>query len=221
LAGLVSSALAAIRGALATAVFGITSAAAAIGSAIKNGILDVIATIPAAVESAVGGIAGKLWGIVKAVGEAASAIGNAIYNGVMGPVDALVGAVSGALERIKGIASAAAGFVGKIVPGSAPLPPSPTPAPSSAAAGFAGPAAAAGTLGAAAGGGGLAGPIDPLARMRRQISRTAGQAGAVTVVAPQVRVYIGDEELRSIVRTEVGYNDDVTARVVLAGARFG
>jgi hypothetical protein len=54
------------------------------------------------------------------------------------------------------------------------------------------------------------------------MTRELGKATAPTPVEPApvvVRVYIGDQELRGIVRTEVGYIDDETARVVLAGAR--
>jgi hypothetical protein len=43
--------------------------------------------------------------------------------------------------------------------------------------------------------------------------RAAEGAPAATIV----RVYIGDQELRGIVRTEVGYVDDETARVALGG----
>ncbi|HEY3021024.1 MAG TPA: hypothetical protein VGJ32_12575, partial [Solirubrobacteraceae bacterium] len=77
-------------------------------------------------------------------------------------------------------------------------------------------AAQAGLLGAGAAGG-LAGAAPIGYRLRRAVAGLAPPAAA----APQleVRVFIGDTELRGIVRTEVRQADERTAQVLLAGAR--
>lgn len=98
--------------------------------------------------------------------------------------------------------------------------------PKTAAAAAAGPAAfGVAALGAtgpslqagAPSGGTLYGTRSPFASVTQAI-RSAGRSAAALEPPPTiVRVFIGDEELRGIVRTEVGYADDATARVVLAG----
>jgi TP901 family phage tail tape measure protein len=81
-----------------------------------------------------------------------------------------------------------------------------------AAGGLAGPVALAGGSGET-----LYGRRSPFAGVTSAIR--SARAPALDMPATIVRVYIGDEELRGIVRTEVGYVDDATARVLLSGSR--
>ena len=82
-------------------------------------------------------------------------------------------------------------------------------------------AAAAGPLEAQARGGGegggLAGPV-PVGQRLRHAMRRLDQDGGFQAPAFDVRVYIGDQELTHIVRTEVAEQDSRTARVILSGA---
>jgi Phage-related minor tail protein len=66
-------------------------------------------------------------------------------------------------------------------------------------------------------GGGLAGPVSPGSRLRRALAGVELEAAAEPEL--EVRVYIGDTELRGIVRTEVVRGNTGLARTLLAGAR--
>jgi phage-related minor tail protein len=69
-------------------------------------------------------------------------------------------------------------------------------------------------------GGGLAGPVPLGQRLRRAgfVQRTGG-GPSVDVGGFEIRVYIGDEELRGMVRTEVVRGDTNLARTLLTGGR--
>ncbi|HKE79053.1 MAG TPA: phage tail tape measure protein [Solirubrobacteraceae bacterium] len=108
-------------------------------------------------------------------------------------------ALPGPLEKIAGLRSAAP------VPG-------PAPAPQSGLRAAAGPQAA-GTAG-----GGLAGPAPVGYQLRRALSGLTPAAAAAGQQPLEVRVFIGDTELRGIVRTEVRTADNRTAQTLLAGA---
>jgi TP901 family phage tail tape measure protein len=134
-----------------------------------------------------------------------------IRKATAGVVDAakdLADAVKKAMKSGVDVVSGAAGKAGgKSVPGPAP--------PASASAGL----RAAAPLGSAPAGGTLYGTRSPFDAFTRTLSSIAAGPADTQPAATVVRVYIGDEELRGIVRTEVGYIDDATARIVLAGAR--
>lgn len=85
----------------------------------------------------------------------------------------------------------------------------------------AGPPAAPGATAQAAGpiGGTLYGTTRPGAGLERTIAAALAARAPAAPAPVLVRVYIGDEELRGLVRTEVGYVDDATARALLAGLR--
>lgn len=73
-----------------------------------------------------------------------------------------------------------------------------------------------------AGGGTLAGTVTPAQRLARALAgvavRAAGEA-APSLDGLALHVYIGDQELRGLVRSEVVRNDSGIARTLLAGAR--
>lgn len=117
-----------------------------------------------------------------------------------------------AVKRLKQAAASAAaaapGGSGKSVAGPAP-----------AAAATAGVLAAPATTGAPAGGT-LYGTRSPLAGIARAAQSAAALAAPAAQAVPiAVRVFIGEQELTDIVRTEVGYAGDETARILLAGIR--
>lgn len=73
-----------------------------------------------------------------------------------------------------------------------------------------------GLLAAPAASGGLAGPVPVGQNLARTLSRVLPAVEAAPEHPLEVRVFIGDQELRGLVRTEVRRSDDRTARLILA-----
>jgi TP901 family phage tail tape measure protein len=155
--------------------------------------------------------------IASRAGKIGEGIADAVVDGIgnLGSriLSALKDALDWALDQFRKVPGG--GFVLSHTPGfnAAPAPPGGT-APGALAA----PTALAGSTPGA----GVAGPVAPFQELRRALARVdtarasigAGAAAAAPVL---VRVFIGDQELRGIVRTEVGYADDETARIALGG----
>ena len=232
----VSSAFTAMAGIIRGVLGAVTSAANAVGGAIKNGVEGGVSGLASAVSGVLSKIAGTISGFVGRITSAAHSIGSAIFQGIMGSVGDIAGAVWSVLNRVyqtilgwvNKIRSAASGIgsaIGSVIPGMAPAPPAEGGTQPQARAGVGAPVAS--PLGRAAApqwssgpavGGTMYGARSPFDSFTRSLQRsTAAAVGAVAPAPTFVRVFIGDEELRGIVRTEVGHADDATARIVLSG----
>jgi exonuclease VII small subunit len=76
--------------------------------------------------------------------------------------------------------------------------------------------ATAGLLGAGDTGSGLTGPVPIGQDLARTLNRVLPSIAEAPEPEFEVRVFIGDQELRGLVRTEVRRSDDATARLILA-----
>ena len=152
----------------------------------------------------------RITALAKRFGVSYSKLGSALGQGfskmLRDSIEQTADDVEAILERIrKAIAKVQAASAAVKPPGTgkaagAPAPAGPTAAPY-----------------AAGGAGGLAGPVTPGMRLRRAL---AGVELAPAVEPElEVRVYIGDTELRGIVRTEVVSSQTGLARTLIAGAR--
>jgi hypothetical protein len=212
-----------LKDAAVNAVLGIGNAVWGIVNNIADAIAGQVVTIKgwgtsvgkwvreAAVDAVVG-IGDGVWGIVQRIWTALSgqmetikgwgkSVGTWLKQGILNGLKGLIGLIKKALRK------ALPGPLEKAIPGLRAAPQA-GPAPQAATG------VAATALGAA--GGGLAGPAPVGYRMRRAL---AGLAPAAAAPAPvEVRVFIGETELRGIVRTEVRQEDNRTAQTLLAGA---
>jgi TP901 family phage tail tape measure protein len=218
---------------IASGVVGeVKTAAAKVGKAIYDGISGAITGIGGEVSRVVGGLANTISGFVGKVTSAAHDIGSAIFHGITGSVGDIAGAVwsalnnvyntiKGWLDKLRSIASSVGGVLSNLNPlRAAPLPPEgggEAPAPAAAARAGLGVAPAAAT-GTTMGAGTMYGQRSPFAGLASAIRAASGTVPAIAPAATVVRVFIGDQELRGIVRTEVAYSDDQLARTLLAGA---
>jgi TP901 family phage tail tape measure protein len=183
-----------------------------IGSAIWNGVKTGVAAVAGVGPAVASQIRGAVGDAVAAASSFGSSVGSAIYRGIL---DALSG-IGDAIRRLIPSPGDLVGAIKGAIPGLRMAPGGggggTAPAPVTATA-------QAGMLGASGGaGGGLAGPVPYGAQVRRALSSiqtpTAGGGGGL-----EVRVYIGDTELRGIVRTEVVDSNTGLARALLAGGR--
>jgi TP901 family phage tail tape measure protein len=203
--------------------------ALAIGTSIVTAIMSGLASVGDSVRAKLRGAIRFGKDLLATIYNRAVEAGNRIVDGLVAGLgglggailDALKDALEWALRQFKKIPGA--GFVMEHVPG---LKMSDGGGFDTGAGGGGGGdfgpgarAAEAGVLGAPApSGAGVAGPVAPFQTLRRELARRGApelDAGAAPPVL--VRVYIGDTELRGIVRTEVGYADDETARIALGG----
>jgi TP901 family phage tail tape measure protein len=216
---------------IATSVVGeVKTAAGKVGKAIYDGISGAITGIGGEVASVVGGLAGKITGLVGKIGDAAHDIGHAIFAGITGAVGDIAGnvwsklndvynTIKGWLDKLRSIAGSVGGVLSNLNPlKAAPLPPEgggEAPATAARAGLGAAPASASATT---MGAGTMYGQRSPFAGLASAIRTASATVPTVGPAATVVRVFIGDQELRGIVRTEVSYSDDQLARTLLAGA---
>jgi hypothetical protein len=187
-----------IKAVITAAVGPITAAVTSIGKAFRIPA-DAAQAMLAAVRSAVGAIPGVITGVIGAVSNAAQKLADAMLR----PINAAKGAINAVLGRFNALRIP--GFsVGVNMPG--PIP----------------------DIDFSWGGMDL--PDIPLLAKGGIISKPTlamvGEAGPEAVVplsaagAPiEVRVFIGDQELRGLVRTEIVDSNTGIARTLLAGAR--
>lgn len=175
-----------------------------------------------AAVGAVGGIAQAVWDVVKTIGDKFStlmktvkdwgeAVGGWIKSGIIAGLEGLGDLIRNLIRKaIRSVGgklgkalSGAGGLIGKATGRQAYAPGAVVPQ-----------AVAPGLLGGSAEGGSLAGTPPPLYQLKRLMA-TAQPAPAA---APQfeVRVFIGDTELKGIVRAEVRQDNDAIARTLLA-----
>jgi TP901 family phage tail tape measure protein len=194
----------------------IASRALGVGNRIVSAIVNGIADVGEAVRRNLGNLISFGREFLEGVAEKAQKIGGAIVRGIWDGIRALRGWLRGKIaDLLRGIAGSfgrAAGAIGGAlgVSGRSAGPPPAGPAGPTGLAG-AGPMAAGGA-------GGLAGPVAPFQPLRRQLARISGEQAAALPVA-EVRVFIGEQELTEIVRTEVVRENTWTAQTLLAGAR--
>jgi phage-related protein len=168
-------------------------------------------------------------GALRGIGDGAWAIVNNIWEVLSSKKDLILGwgndigtwLKRGIVNGLKGLGDLIRKLLKKALPGPlerfipggrAVTPPAPGPAPQ------AGPMETQAGLLGAGGGGGLAGQVPIGYQLRRALSGL-GPDQAVSVQPTEVRVFIGDQELRGIVRAEVISEDTRTAQTLLAGVR--
>ena len=191
-----------VRGAIANAVSNMYNAAKNLGGKILSGILNGMSGLVADVRSRVGNAVGAVGDWINNAYNKAKSIGTSIYRGV-------VDGISGLVEKVRGMVSSVIGAV------------------KGALRGFSiGPIKVLGKT--------VVPRIQPFAALAaggivtKPTLAMVGEAGPEAVVpltgggsnAPiEVRVFIGDTELKGLVRSEIVDSNTGLARSLLAGAR--
>ena len=214
--GTVTSAIAATKGLATAATSAASSWLPAAGRAVIAGLVNGIKGSGGSITGALGWVKQTILGYFSGASSWLYNAGVQIIEGLASGIRAAAGrAISAAqniVDSVKSIAAKANPFM--VVPPGAPgAAPAPLPAAMSAATSATGVEA----YGSTPGGGGVVGytsrkPLVKLAIPGLQ-QLTAG-AGPV-----EVHVYIGDTELRGIVRTEIRTDNRNTSRVLTAGRR--
>ena len=143
---------------------------------------------------------------------AGNVLGKAFVTGMQEALEGATETLARLLERVKEALEDVRRLNAQVTPPKKGGAKSAGPPPAPALAGLAAPAPA-----AAGGGGGLAGPIPLGARLRGALPRL--EPVTVQPAEFEVRVYIGDQELRGLVRTELVDSNTGLARALLAGGK--
>jgi phage-related protein len=233
----ISSKLSTIKGWGASVGTWIRDAAVSAIKGIGDGAWGIVNNIWTAISSKLDEIKG--WGhavgrwirtaaidSIKGIGDGAWDLVNNIWTVLSKKIDEIKGwgkAVGtwikqGIVNGLKGLGNMIVKLLKKALPGPAEKALGIGRAAPPAGPAAAGPlAAGAGVAATAAGGaGGLAGPVPLGAQLRRALSGLEPSAAAAPTF--EVRVFIGDQELTAIVRTEVRQQDNRTAQTLIAGA---
>jgi len=175
------------------------SKALSVGRAIYHGLIDGVTGIYTEISSRVSGAVNAVDNFIGAAGAKARAVGRAIYDGIVDGIGDLVGKVRGMVDGVIGAVKAQLrGFhVGPIKIKGHTIIPRTYPFAALAAGGI----------------------------VTRPTMALIGEAGPEAVIplsgssspAVQVRVFIGDQELTSLVRTQIVESNTGLARTLLAG----